>query len=193
MTPARLAALVAWVVAAFAVGSADAEPRRAKSKPTAASAKGRAATGAGSASGWAGEWSGPWCGEAVGGGVAAGGCGTFVLTLVQRRDRLCGRHAGVPPASGSGVAGTAQSAIGKVKGGKATIVVTAGSPVASWLVQAERNGRAMTWRVVERLASPDAAQRPSDLPASAALSWRRDKAATDAALAECRSHFADPD
>jgi hypothetical protein len=113
---------------------------------------------------------------------------------VQRRDRLCGRHEGVAP-GGRKLAGDAQSAIGKVKGGKATIVVTAGTPVSSWLVQAERNGRAMSWRVVERLASAEPSARPNDLPPSATLgrARERDKAATDIARAECRAHFADPD
>ena len=141
---------------------------------------------------WAGEWSGPWCAEAVGGGVAAGGCGSFVLTLVQRRDRLCGRHAGAAP-GGRPSTGAAQSAIGKVKGGrKATLVVTVGEPVTSWLVEAERTGRTMTWRVVERLASADAQVRPQDLPASTTLAWSRGTPASEAVRAECRAHFADP-
>jgi hypothetical protein len=51
----------------------------------------------------------------------------------------------------------------------------------------------MRWRVLERLASPDAVQRPVDLPGTATLAAGRDRAALEPVRSECRAHFVDPD
>lgn len=171
--------IVLGVALAVAATSAAAQRRGAKPRPVSPS--------------WTGVWSGPWCVEAIGGGPSSE-CGTFTLTLVQRRDRLCGRHVTVAAGAGKRNDGAAQSVIGKVRGNQATIVVTPGGGTTSWLAKASRNGRRLEWRVIERVAAASgASQRPSELAASATLSLSRDRPATGRVGEECQAHFASAD
>lgn len=111
-----------------------------------------------SSSAWAGprqaDLSGVWGSDRCSESGQEAPCGTFVLYLVQKKDRVCGSYFGGRPHLSQVDEGGARSALGIVVGNTAVVSIESARNGAIYLGTARKSGNTLRWQVVETIKKP---------------------------------------
>lgn len=107
---------------------------------------------------WAGPWvtdlSGVWGSGRCSGSDQEASCGTFVLYLVQNKDRICGSYFGGRPHLSQVDEGGPRSVLGVVVGNTAVVSIESGRNGAIYLATARKSGDSLRWQTVETVKNP---------------------------------------
>ena len=111
-----------------------------------------------SSSAWAGsrvaDLSGVWGSDRCNGSGQEASCGTFVLYLVQNKDRICGSYFGGRPYLSQVDEGEPRSVLGVVVGNTAVVSIEGGRNGAIYLGTARKSGNTLRWQAVGTIRKP---------------------------------------
>lgn len=111
-----------------------------------------------SSSVWAGpglaDLSGAWGSDRCSESGQEASCGTFVLYLVQSKDRICGSYFGARPHLSQVDEGEPRSVLGVVVGNTAVVSIESGRNGAIYLGTARKSGRTLRWQAVGTIKKP---------------------------------------
>jgi len=107
---------------------------------------------------WAGprlaDLSGVWGSDRCSESGQEASCGTFMLYLVQNKDRICGSYFGGRPHLSQVDEGEPRSVRGVVVGNTAVISIESSSSGAIYLATARRSGHSLRWQTVGTVKNP---------------------------------------
>ena len=111
-----------------------------------------------SSSAWAGprlaDLSGVWGSDRCSESGQEASCGTFVLYLVQNKDRICGSYFGGRPHLSQVDEGEPRSVLGAVVGNTAVVSIESGRNGAIYLGTARKSGDTLRWQAVGTIKKP---------------------------------------
>jgi hypothetical protein len=111
-----------------------------------------------SSSAWAtpkqADLSGVWGSDRCGESGQEASCGTFMLYLVQNKDRICGSYFGARQHLSQVDEGEPKSVRGVVVGNTAVVSIESGRNGAIYLGTARKSGGTLHWQVVETIKKP---------------------------------------
>lgn len=111
-----------------------------------------------SSSAWAGprpaDLSGVWGSDRCGESDQEASCGTFVLYLVQNKDRICGSYFGGRAHLSQVDEGEPRSVLGVVVGNTAVVSIESGRNGAIYLGSARKSGGTLHWQTAETIKKP---------------------------------------
>lgn len=111
-----------------------------------------------SSAAWAGprmgDLSGVWGSDRCSESGQEASCGTFVLYLVQSKDRICGSYFGGRPHLSQVDEGEPRSVLGVVVGKTAVVSIESGRSGAIYLGTARKSGDTLRWQAVGTIKKP---------------------------------------
>jgi len=111
-----------------------------------------------SSSAWAGprqaDISGVWGGDHCSESGQEASCGTFVLYLVQNKDRICGSYFGARPHLSQVDEGEPRAVLGVVVGNTTVVSIESGRNGAIYLGTARKSGNNLHWQAVGTIKKP---------------------------------------
>lgn len=100
------------------------------------------------------DLSGVWGSDRCGESDREASCGTFVLHLVQNKDRICGSYFGGRPHLSQVDEGKPRSVLGVVVGNTAVVSIESDRNGVVYLGTARKSGGTLHWQTVETIKKP---------------------------------------